>query len=334
MLEPVVVGGVTVARATLHNEDQVRAKDVRPGDTVVVRRAGDVIPEVLGPVLADRPKGRKRWKFPKDCPICGHPLVRPEGEADTRCANTSCPSRTIGWVVHFASRGAMDIEGLGDRRIFEFADLGLLSDPAGIYSLDWDRIRELEGFGELSVRNLQDAIEASKSRPLANLLVGLNIRHLGPAGAEALAAHFGHIDGIMAADADTLAAVEGVGGVIAQAVHEWFADEAHRVVIARLREAGVNLTGPDRPTEEPTLTGKSLVVSGTLEGFSRDDAEAAIKARGGKATGSVSKKTTALVVGEGPGASKVTKAEELGVPVIDEAAFVALLETGELPETH
>jgi DNA ligase (NAD+) len=333
VLEPVFVGGVTVSQATLHNEDQVQAKDVRPGDTVVVRRAGDVIPEVVGPVLADRKRGSKRWKFPTTCPCpLKSTLVRPEGEADTRCVHPECPYQRHGSIQHFASRGAMDIEGLGDQRVMQFIELGLLRGIADIYSLDWDRIRELEGFGDLSVRNLQDAIEASKSRPLANLLVGLNIRHLGPSGAEALAASLGDIDRIMAASAEEIAAVEGVGGVIAQAVHDWFADDTHREVIERLRAAGVNLKGPERASARApqVLAGKTLVVSGTLAGYSRDEAEAAVKARGGKATGSVSKKTTALVVGESPGASKVSKAEELGIPVIDEATFQQLLETGEL----
>ena len=331
VLEPVFVGGVTVGRATLHNEEQVRVKDVRPGDTVIVRRAGDVIPEVLGPVLADRPKGRRRWTFPKSCPVCGEPLSRPEGEADTRCVNLRCPALVAGSIEHFASRGAMDIEGLGEQRVREFIQLGLLRDIADIYALDWDRIRGLEGFGDLSVRNLRDAIEASKARPLANLLVGLNIRHLGPAGAEALAAHFGHLDQIVAADVDTIAAVEGVGAVIARAVREWLDDDAHLDVLRRLREAGVNMKGPERSSEPQVLAGATVVVSGTLEGYSRDEAEAAVKARGGKATGSVSKKTTALIVGDSPGASKLTKANDLGVPVLDEAAFEHLLATGELP---
>jgi DNA ligase (NAD+) len=331
VLEPVFVGGVTVGKATLHNEEQVRVKDVRPGDTVIVRRAGDVIPEVLGPVLAERPKRARRWTFPKDCPVCGEPLSRPEGEADTRCVNLRCPALVAGSIEHYASRGAMDIEGFGEQRVRELIELGLLRDIADVYSLDWDRIRELEGFGDLSVRNLQQAIEVSKQRPLPNLLVGLNIRHLGPAGAEALAAHLGHLDAIVAADVDTLAAVEGVGQVIARSVREWFDDDAHRELVERLRGAGVNLAGPERSAEPQVLAGKTVVVSGTLDGYSRESAEAAVKARGGKATGSVSKKTTALVVGESPGAAKVTKAEELGVPVLDEAGFEHLLATGELP---
>ncbi len=332
VLEPVFVGGSTVGVATLHNEDQVKAKDVRPGDTVIVRKAGDVIPEVVGPVLADRPDGRAEWHFPASCPVCGTAFVRPEGEADTRCPNEACPARVAGAIEHFASRGAMDIEGFGEQRVQLFQSLGMLHDVADVYFLDYDRLRDLDGFGEVSIRNLVDAVEASKARPLANLLVGLNIRHLGPAGAEALAAHFGHLDRILAASVEELSAVEGVGPVIAESVREWAADPANQQVVEKLRDAGVNLTGPERPDVEPVLAGMSVVVTGTLAGYSRDDAEAAIKARGGKSPGSVSKKTTAVVVGEGAGASKLTKAEELGVPVLDEAGFEHLLATGELPE--
>jgi len=331
VLEPVFVGGVTVSQATLHNEDQVRAKDVRPGDTVIVRRAGDVIPEVLGAVLSERAEGTEPWAFPKDCPVCGVPLERPEGEADTRCNNLACPARSTGAIEHFASRGAMDIEGLGEQRVRQLVSLGLVRDIADIYTIDWDVLRPLEGWGELSITNLQRAIEASKAQPLPRLLVGLNIRHLGPAGAEALAAERGHLDRIMDASADELAAVEGVGPVIAKAVADWFAVDANRGLIERLRAAGVNLEGPERQDVPQTLAGKTVVVTGTLARYTRDEVEAAVKARGGKSPGSVSKKTTAVVVGEGPGASKLTKAEELGVPILDEAAFEHLLATGELP---
>ncbi len=331
VLEPVFVGGVTVSQATLHNEDQVRAKDVRPGDTVMVRRAGDVIPEVLGAVLADRPAGLPEWTFPTACPVCGQPLVRPDGEADTRCVNDACPARSSGAIEHFASRGAMDIEGLGEQRVRQLIELGLVRDVADIYSIDWEVLRPLDGWGDVSITNLQQAIDASKQQPLARLLVGLNIRHLGPAVAEALASARGHLDRIVDAGADELAEIEGVGSVIARAVHDWFADPEHRALIERLRAAGVNVEGPARADVAPTLAGMTVVVTGTLEGYSREEVEAAIKARGGKSPGSVSKKTTAVVVGEGPGASKLTKATELGVPILDEAAFEHLLDTGELP---
>jgi DNA ligase (NAD+) len=337
VLDPVFVGGANVERATLHNQDQVRIKDVRPGDTVIVRRAGDVIPEVVGPVLAARPDDLPAWEFPTTCPCpIGSTLSRPEGEADTRCIHPDCPFQRQGAIEHFASRGAMDIEGLGERTVAQFIALGLLHDIASVYEIDYDRVLELEGYGQTSVDNLRAAVDASRERPLANLLVGLNIRHLGPSGSEALAAHFGHLDAIeQVAVADggeeQLAAVEGVGPVIARAVREWFGQDANRAVLERLRSAGVNLEGPAGPDVEQTLAGMSVVLTGTLEGYNREEVEEAIKARGGKSPGSVSKKTTAVVVGDGPGASKLTKAEELGVPILDEPAFERLLATGELP---
>jgi len=331
VLEPVFVGGANVERATLHNQDQVAAKDVRPGDTVIVRRAGDVIPEVVGPVLAARPDGTEPWVFPTTCPCpVASTLVRPEGESDTRCVHPECPFQVQGSIEHFASRGGMDIEGLGERTVALFLQLGLLHDVASIYELDLDRVRELEGYGQTSVDNLRAAIEATKERPLRHLLVGLNIRHLGPAGAEALARRF-DLDQIMDADVETLAAVEGVGPTIAASVRRWFDDEAHRAVIERLRAAGLRFAGEAAPDVEQTMAGLSVVVTGTLEGYSREEVEEAIKSRGGKAPGSVSKKTTAVVVGDSPGASKLTKAEELGVPILDEAGFEHLLATGELP---
>ena len=212
LLDPVFVCGSTVGLATLHNQDQVKVKDVRPGDTVIVRKAGDVIPEVVGPVLAERPEGLAEWVFPTDCPVCGTPLVRPEGEADHRCPNELCPARVAGTIAHFGGRGRHGHRGL--RRAAGAAvpvAWGCCADVADVYRLDWDRLRELDGFGDTSIANLQAAIEASKQRPLANLLVGLNIRHLGGAGAEVLARAFGHLDRIMAASVEELAAVEGIG---------------------------------------------------------------------------------------------------------------------------
>jgi DNA ligase (NAD+) len=333
VLEPVFVGGVTVGQATLHNEDQVKAKDVRPGDKVIVRRAGDVIPEVLGAVVAERPDGLAPWTFPTECPcpIRSH-LVRPEGEAEHRCIHPECPFQRQGAIEHFASRGALDIDALGGKRIAQLVDAGMVHSVADLYELDWDRVEQLERMGQLSASNLRAAIEASRSRPLERLLVGLNIRHLGPAGAEALVAAFGDLDRIMSSSVDALAAADGVGHVIAESVHTWFADPANRELVERLRSAGLNFTGETRADgQAKTLAGMSIVVTGTLDGFDREAAEAAIKSRGGKAPGSVSSKTTAVVVGEGPGASKLGKAEELAVPVLDEDGFRHLLDTGELP---
>jgi DNA ligase (NAD+) len=330
-LEPVFVGGVTIERATLHNEDQVKAKDVRPGDTVIVRRAGDVIPEVVGPVLAERPDGLPEWTFPEQCPVCGEELVRLEGESDTFCVNVDCPAQRVGRIGHFASRGAMDIEGLGERTVSTLLREGLAEDPGDLYTIDWDRLRSLDRFADLSVANLKAAVEASKARPLASLLVALNIRHAGGTISRLLAQAFGHLDRIMDASPEEIAGVEGVGPVVAQSVHDFFANDRNRAVVEKLRAAGVDFGRVDRPTVPQTLDGKSIVVTGTLEEFSREAAEEAIKSRGGKAPGSVSKKTTAVVVGDAPGAAKVTKATELGIPVLDEAAFVKLLETGDLP---
>ena len=332
VLEPVFVGGSTVQMATLHNEDQVALKDVRPGDMVLVRKAGDVIPEVLGPVLSARPAGLAPWQFPShcDCPM-HHPLTRAEGDAAHYCLHPTCPRQRDGWIEHFASRSAMDIEGFGERTVRLFTQRGLLHDVAGIYELDFDMIRTIDGFGEISVRNMIAAIEASKARGLGPLLIGLNIRHLGDNGSKLLAKAFGHLDRILEADVATLSGVGGVGPTIAESVAAWFANEANRAIIERLRTAGVDFAGPEVVAVEQTLAGLAVVVSGSLENFSRDGAKDAITSRGGSSPGSVSKKTTALVVGESPGASKVTKAEELGVRVLDEAGFVYLLETGELP---
>jgi DNA ligase (NAD+) len=282
-------------------------------------------------VLSLRPAGLPEWHFPRHCPVCGQALVRLEGESDTFCVNTECPGQRVMRISHFAGRGAMDIEGLGERTVAQFSRAGLLRDVADIYRLDFDRVREFEGFGEVSIANLQRAIEASKSRPLANLLVGLSIRHLGGTGSQVLARAMGHLDRIMAASVEEMAAVEGIGPVIAASVGQFFALEANRDVVERLRGAGVNFQGPEGPSAPQVLAGASVVVTGTLEGWSREAAEEAIKIRGGKAPGSVSKKTTAVVVGADPGSAKLAKATELGVPLLDEAGFAHLLATGELP---
>ena len=332
VLDPVFVGGVTVGTATLHNQDQVAAKDVRPGDTVIVRRAGDVIPEVVGPVLSERDPASSPWSFPTDCPVCGHTLVRDEEAAATHCVNFSCARKIRGRIEHFVGRYAMDIEYLGEKNIDRFVSLGLLNDVADLYSLDFDRVLELDRIGAKSVENLQAAIEGSKARPLGNLLFGLRIPEIGQVNGQTLAAAFGSMDAVMAATVEEIAAVDGFGQVIAEAVHAWFADEQARDLLARLKAAGLSMEAAevDR-SKEQTLEGQAVVVSGTLNGFTRDGAKEAILERGGKSPGSVSKKTLALVVGADPGASKVSKAEEAGVPVLDEAGFLHLLETGELP---
>lgn len=332
VLEPVFVGGSTVSMATLHNRDQVALKDVRPGDTVVVRKAGDVIPEVVGPVLAKRPKGTKPWVFPDTCPCpLGSTLVKPDDEADTRCVEPSCPFQRDQRIIYFASRGGMDIEGLGEKTVFALSDAGLVADVGDLYSLTVEQLLSLEGFAEVSAQNLLDAISASKSRPLPKLLTALGIKHLGPAAAESLSSHFGTLDAIATADVEALSSVDGVGAVIAASIASWFAAPSNAAVIEKLRAAGVAFGVVEVSDLPQVLVGKAVVVTGTLANYSRDAAEVAIKSRGGKSPGSVSAKTFAVVVGAEPGASKLTKAEQLGVPVLDEVGFEHLLATGNLP---
>jgi DNA ligase (NAD+) len=338
VLEPVFVGGSTVSMATLHNEDQVRLKDVRPGDTVIVRKAGDVIPEVVGPVPALRPDHSAPWHFPRSCPCpLESTLVRLEGEADTRCIEPACPFQRSQRVIYWASRGAMDIEGLGERTVEQLTRAGLVSDPADVYLLTVDQIESLEGFATLSAEKLVSAIAESRHRPLPRLLTALGVKHLGPAASQALAAEFGTVDRLIAAGPDELASVEGVGPVIARSITSWFAQEPNRAFIEKLRAAGVDL-GSEAAAAAATaardaipqvLEGKAVVVTGTLAAYTREEAEAAIVARGGKSPGSVSSKTYAVVVGESPGASKLAKAEQLGIPMLDGDAFERLLETGE-----
>lgn len=332
VLEPVFVGGSTVGMATLHNRDQVAAKDVRPGDTVVVRKAGDVIPEVVGPVLSKRPKNSVPWEFPTTCPCpVGSQLVKSDDQADTRCVEPSCPFQRDQRIIYFASRGGMDIEGLGERTVFALSDAGLVADVGDLYSLTVDQLLTLGGFAEMSAQNLVTAIQTSRTRPLPKLLTALGIKHLGPAASESLASAFGTLDVIAASTVDELSSVDGVGGVIAESISSWFAKPENKVIIEKLRAAGVEFGRVEVSTEPQTLLGKAVVVTGTLSNYSREGAEAAIKARGGKSPGSVSAKTFAVVLGESPGASKVTKAEQLGVPILNEAGFEELLRTGELP---
>lgn len=330
VLEPVFVGGANVGMATLHNADQVALKDVRIGDQVVVRRAGDVIPEVVGPVTAVRTGTEKVWKMPRKCPFCGNPIVRPEGEAVARCTGGfECPSRVREWLAHFAGRGGMDIEHLGYKTIDLLLKLGLIVDPADIFTFDADRLLELDGWGETSVGKLRGAIEAAKDRPVARLLTALGIRHVGGTVARTLARHFGGLPALMDASEEEIAEVEGIGPVIASEVRAWSAEEANRQLVSKLGSAGVRLAD-DAPegAASDLLAGSAFVVSGTLDGMSREEAEAAVEARGGRITGSVSSRTTALVVGESPGASKTRKAEELGIPIIDDPTFRKVLDQG------
>ena len=339
ILDPVFVGGSTVSMATLHNQDQVQVKDVRPGDSVIVRKAGDVIPEVVGPVVVDGAERPEPWVFPTDCPVCGTPLVRPEGEADTRCVAPDCPAQRNQKIAYFATRGAMDIEGLGEQMVEKLTAAGLVNDPADLYALTVEQLVELERIGETSATNLVAEIQKSTARPLPKFLTALGIRHFGPSATAALVAEFHTVDEIMSKTVEELAAVDGVGEVIATTVENWFSQETNRAYIEKFRAAGVNFGDPEaarlaaeaRASVPQTLEGRAVVVTGTLSGYSREEAGEAIALRGGKSPGSVSKKTFALVVGDSAGASKLTKAESLGVPILDEAGFDLLLESGELP---
>ncbi|HQV56638.1 MAG TPA: NAD-dependent DNA ligase LigA [Ilumatobacteraceae bacterium] len=332
VLEPVFVGGSTVAMATLHNQDQVRHKDVRPGDTVIVRKAGDVIPEVVGPVLALRPADSVAWQFPTHCPCPLHTeLVRVEGEADTRCVEVACPVQREQRIIYFASRQAMDIEGLGERTVNQLCEANLVVDPADLYTLTEPQLLTLDGFAGISAAKLIASIDGSKDRPLPRLLTALGIKGLGPSASEALSRAFGTLDAILVASEADLASTEGVGPTIAGSIHRWFRVERNGLFIDKLRAAGVDFGKVVVSRVPQVLAGKAVVVTGTLDGFSREDAEAAIKDRGGKSPGSVSKKTFAVVVGSEPGASKLTKASDLGIPILDADGFRSLLETGNLP---
>ncbi len=326
VLEPVFVGGVTITNATLHNEDETRRKDVRKGDTVIVRRAGDVIPEIVGPVLAKRPKNARKWKMPKNCPSCGTPLVRPEGEAEWRCPNKAgCPDQSVEWLFHFAGRGAMDIEGLGYMTVLALLDKGFIQDPADIYRLTVEQLAQLDGFGDKSIENLLGAIEASKGRPLWRLLVGLNIRHVGSHVAQVLASAFRSIDALAAASADEIDAVPEIGPEIAASVAAWFSDPDNLALSEKLRAAGVRLED-DAPLDEgpKPLEGKTIVLTGGMDTLSRDEATRLAQQAGARASSSVSKKTDFIVAGENPG-SKYDQALKLDVEVIDEQEFLRRL---------
>ena len=323
VLEPVAVGGVTITTATLHNEDEVRRKDVREKDTIIVRRAGDVIPEIVGPVLSKRPKSARKWKMPKVCPSCGTPLVRREGEADHRCPNKAgCPSQGQEWLFHFAGRGAMDIEGLGYKTLWALVEKRLVQDPADIYTLTPEQLEQLDGFAEKSITNLLAQIEGSKDRPLWRLLVGLNIRHVGTHVAQLLATAFGSIDAMAAASVDDIDEVPGIGPEIAASVREWFEDPENLALIERLRTAGVRVADERvaaAPTDGP-LTGTTIVLTGTMPTMTREEGTELAQGAGARVASSVSKKTDFVVAGDNAG-SKLMKAETLGVEVIDEAEF-------------
>lgn len=325
-LEPVSVGGVTVTTATLHNEDEVRRKDVRKGDTVIVRRAGDVIPEVVGPVPSKRPQGARPWKMPKRCPACGTELVRPEGEKDHRCPNKrGCPMQGDEALFHFASRGAMDIEHLGYKTVMLLRDRGWVEDPGDIYSLTAEQLGELPGFKEKSIRNLLASVEASKDRPIWRLLVGLNIRHVGEHVAQVLARAFPSVDALAAASEEEVDAAPEIGPEIARSVFEWFRDPDNLTVLDKLRAAAVRMADEqDAAPAEGPLSGRTIVLTGGLETMSREEATRLAQEAGARVSSSVSKKTDFVVAGENPG-SKHQKAVEEGVEIIDEREFLRRL---------
>ena len=338
VLDPVFVDGSTVSMATLHNEDQVRIKDVRPGDTVIVRKAGDVIPEVVGPVLSDRPEGTVPWTFPKHCECPLHSeFVRADGEADTRCVEPQCPFQRDQKIMYWASRGAMDIEGLGERTVVQLTARELVSDVADLYRLSADDVVDLQGFARPSAEKLIVAIDESRRQPAWRVLTGFGIKHLGPTVAQALIAARGSVRGVFTSSEAELSEVDGIGDVIAQSVTRWWELPIHRDLVDRLEAGGVVLDIDDRAVSESealehTLEGRAVVITGTVPGYTRDEAGAAVVARGGTSPGSVSKKTFALVVGDGAGASKLTKAESLGVPIIDATIFEEFLSTGAIPD--
>jgi DNA ligase (NAD+) len=323
MLEPVQVGGVTVSRATLHNQEDINRKDIREGDRVIVQRAGDVIPQIVGPAGEHQP-GTKPFRMPKKCPLCGTNIVKPEGEAMHRCPNRACPSRGLETLINWV-QGPADIDGVGEQLMRRLWELGLVRSLPDLYRLSKEQLLELDGFQEKSASNAIDAIERSKGTPFSRVLLGLNIPDVGWVTAQNLARHFGDVDRLEAAAQEDVVEVEGIGPERAEAIVEWFSDTENQALVEELRSLGLRFeAGPEeRPVEGP-LTGSTYVVTGTLEDFSREEARTALEAKGAKVGDSVSKKTTGVVVGENPG-SKLAKAEQLGVPILDEAALKKLL---------
>jgi DNA ligase (NAD+) len=324
VLQPVVVAHATVKLATLHNEDDIRRKDIRIGDTVIVQRAGEVIPQVVGPVLSLRTGEEKVFEMPETCPVCETPVVRPPGEAMSYCPNRACPAQIFRLLTHFAGRGAMDIEGMGESLADQLLRTGLVKDLADIFYLTLDDLLKLDRMGQKSATKLIANIERSKTRPLTNILFGLGIRHVGYETAEVIAGHFGSFDAIAAAPVEDLTAVPTIGLKTAESVYEYFHDEQNIALIEKLRRAGVRLEGERRAAREGPLQGLAFVVTGSLERWSRNEIESMIKGLGGAVGSSVTKKTSYLVAGENPG-SKLTKAQEYGTPVLDEEQFGALL---------
>jgi DNA ligase (NAD+) len=322
-LEPVEVGGVTVSNATLHNEEDINRKDIREGDIVIVQRAGDVIPQVVGPVLP-RKKRTRRFRMPEKCPLCGTKIVKPEGEVMHRCPNPKCESRGLETLIHWV-QAAMDIEGVGEQLVRRLWREGIVTSMPDLYRLTKERLMELDGYGEISAGNAVAAIDASKVQPFFRVLFGLNIPHTGWVTARNLAQHFGSIDRLAAATQEEIQEVEGIGPDRAEAIAEWFSDEENRKLVEELRELGLRFeTGEELKPVEGPLSGHTYVITGTLESYTREEAAAALEAKGAKVSNSVSKKTAGVIVGEEPG-SKLQKAQRAGVPVLSEKDLQKLL---------
>ncbi len=332
-LAPVEVGGVTVSRATLHNLDELRRKDVREGDTVMVRRAGDVIPEIIGVHVDARPANTEPWQMPEACPVCGSEVLRLEDEADYRCVGgLVCPAQRMGAILHFASRRAMDIDGLGEKIVEQLVRRDLVTTPADLFRLDHATVAGLERMGDKSADNLLAAIDASRETTLPRFLYALGIQNVGEVTAQRLAAHFGDLEPVMEADEEALTEVPDVGPVVARSIAHFFAEPHNREVIAALRDAGVRwppVPVERREKESAPLEGRTFVLTGSLEAMSREQARERIEAQGGKVTGSVSRRTDYVVAGEAAG-SKLDRARELGVEILDEQAFLVLLAAGEV----
>ncbi len=323
-LKPVLVAGVTVSRATLHNESEIRRKDVRIGDTVVVQRAGEVIPEIVEVVVSARTGREIEFVMPKHCPSCGSEIVRPEGEAVSRCPNRICPKKVLENVLHFGSRGAMDIEGLGEKQVEQLTQKGLVFDPADLYSLTMEQLLTLDRMGEKLATKILANIAGSRSRPLQRVIYALGIRHIGEHSAEVLAAHFGGLERLQSATVEELASVYEIGMTTAESIVSWFADEFNQTVMKKLKAAGVDPMAHAAPTSD-MFAGKTFVFTGTLVLMKRDEAEALVKQMGGRASGSVSKQTSFVVAGENAG-SKLEKATSLGVAILTEQEFIDLIE--------
>jgi DNA ligase (NAD+) len=322
-LEPVEVGGVVVRQATLHNEDDIRRKDIREGEKVIIKRAGEVIPQIVGPVLEEGQVRAEPYTLPTVCPGCGTPAERPEGEAMTYCPNSACPARIYWGIVHFASRGAMDIRGLGERTIATLLERGMVTDVADLYTLTREQLLELEGFKDKSAQNLLDGIQASREQGLARALFGLGVRHVGEIAAQTLARHFGSMDRLMAASTEEIEGVHTIGHTMAQALHAWMAEPRNQEVVRKLAAAEVSMTEERGETPKGAFTGLAFVITGTHPTLSRAQMEEFIQQRGGRITGSVTKKTDYLVVGEDAG-SKLARAQELGIKQLSEADLLAL----------